>query len=102
MPDRSPVVNHNLPDSRKIFFVVNRRGVLLWVCSTADLEDLIEMSEAKKKVYASDRHASPRWAVQLPARFKGPLVELARARGVTTTELLAEALENYLAKNGKK
>lgn len=60
------------------------------------------MTEKTKKVYASDRHASPRWAVQLPARFKGPLVELARSRGVATTELLAEALERYLAQNGKK
>ena len=56
----------------------------------------------KKTKYASDRHASPRWAVQLPAKYKVPLVELARQRGTTTTELLAEALERYLKENGKK
>ena len=60
------------------------------------------MKKEEVKNYASDRHASPRWAVQLPARFKGPLVELARQRGTTTTELLAEALERYLKENGKK
>jgi hypothetical protein len=60
------------------------------------------MTEKTKKVYASDRHASPRWAVQLPAKFKAPLVALAQSRGVTTTELLADALETFLAKNGKK
>ena len=60
------------------------------------------MTEKTKKVYASDRHASPRWAVQLPARFKGPLVELAKGRGVSVTELLTEALEAYLKRNGVK
>lgn len=60
------------------------------------------MKKEEVKKYASDRHASPRWAVQLPARFKGPLVELARQRGATTTELLSAALEEYLKKNAKK
>ncbi|NBW17353.1 MAG: hypothetical protein EBR82_56175 [Caulobacteraceae bacterium] len=59
-------------------------------------------AEKTKKIYASDRHASPRWAVQLPAKFKAPLVALAQSRGVTTTELLAEALEAYLKRNGVK
>ena len=60
------------------------------------------MTEKTKKVYASDRHASPRWAAQLPARFKAPFNELAKGRGVSVTELLTEALERYLAQNGRK
>lgn len=55
---------------------------------------MTKKEEVKK--YASDRHASPRWAVQLPARFKGPFAELAKSRGVSVTELLSAALDGYL------
>ena len=48
-----------------------------------------------------DRHAEKRWAVQLPARYKGPLTELATERDVATTELIAKVLESYLKKCGK-
>lgn len=49
-----------------------------------------------------DRHAEKRWAVQLPARYKGPLVGLATDRGQATTDLIAKVLESYLRKCGKE
>lgn len=48
-----------------------------------------------------DRHAEKRWAVQLPAKYKGPFVELAGERGVAVTELITKTLESYLKKCGK-
>lgn len=48
-----------------------------------------------------DRHAEKRWAVQLPAKYKGPMMELATERGMAVTELIAKTLESYLKKCGK-
>jgi hypothetical protein len=54
--------------------------------------------EAKRN---PDRHAEKRWAVQLPARYKGPFTELATEKGQATTELITKVLESYLRKHGK-
>lgn len=56
------------------------------------------MSEELKN---PDRHAEKRWAVQLPARYKGPFMELAGEKGQAASELLARVIESYLRKCGK-